>query len=109
MEWRHGHTGRDPKDKSSNVVKGWYDAYDWRMTQQTRELLQKVLALPAEERMALVRVLIESFDGITDADVERSWEEEISRRMSDLDSGKARAVPWEEVQRRISARLDHGK
>lgn len=59
--------------------------------------------------MALVRVLIESFDGVTDADVESSWEEEISRRISDLDSGKAKTVPWEEVQKRIAARLDYGK
>lgn len=79
------------------------------MTQQARELLQKALALSTEERMALVRVLIESFDGVTEEDVERSWEEEISRRISDLDSGKARTVPWEEVQKRIAARLDHGK
>lgn len=79
------------------------------MIQQARELLQKALALSTEERMALVRVLIESFDGVTEEDVERSWEEEISRRISDLDSGKARTVPWEEVQKRIAARLDHGK
>ncbi len=79
------------------------------MTQQTRDLLQKALALPEGERMALVRVLIESFDGPADVDVERAWEEEISRRASDLDSGKAKTVSWEEVQQRIAARLDHGK
>jgi putative addiction module component (TIGR02574 family) len=79
------------------------------MTQQTRDLLQKALALPEGERMALVRVLIESFDGPAEVDVERAWEEEISRRASDLDSGKAKTVSWEEVQQRIAARLDHGK
>jgi putative addiction module component (TIGR02574 family) len=79
------------------------------MTQQTRDLLQKALALPEGERMALVRVLIESFDGLADVDVERAWEEEISRRASGLDSGKAKTVSWEEVQQRIAARLDHGK
>jgi putative addiction module component (TIGR02574 family) len=79
------------------------------MTQQTRDLLQKALALPEGERMVLVRVLIESFDGPADVDVERAWEEEISRRASDLDSGKAKTVSWEEVQQRIAARLDHGK
>ena len=79
------------------------------MTQQTRDLLQRALALPEGERMALVRVLIESFDGPADVDVERAWEEEISRRASDLDARKAKTVSWEEVQQRIAARLDHGK
>ncbi len=59
--------------------------------------------------MALVRVLIESFDGPADVDVERAWEEEISRRASDLDARKAKTVSWEEAQQRIAARLDHGK
>ena len=59
--------------------------------------------------MALVRVLIESFDGPADVDVERAWEEEISRRASDLDARKAKTVSWEEVQQRIATRLDHGK
>jgi putative addiction module component (TIGR02574 family) len=76
------------------------------VTQQALELLQKALALPESERIAFVRVLIESLDEKSDMDVERAWEEEISRRVSDLDSGKARTVSWEEVQQRIAARLE---
>jgi putative addiction module component (TIGR02574 family) len=79
------------------------------MTQPTRELMQKALALPEGERMALIRVLIESLDDATDADVEQAWDEEISRRIADLDSGRARTVSWKEVQQRITARLEHGK
>ena len=77
------------------------------MTRQTRELLQKALALPEDERMALVRVLIESLDDGTELDVDRTWEEEVSRRVADLDSGRARTVSWAEVQERIAARLRH--
>jgi putative addiction module component (TIGR02574 family) len=79
------------------------------MTQQTRELMQKALALPEGERMALIRVLIESLDDATEEDVERAWNEEISRRITDLDSGRARTISWNEVQQRITARLEHGK
>ena len=82
------------------------EAYYRSVTQQTRELLQKALALPEGERMALVRVLIESLDSASDVDVERAWEEEVSRRISALDTGRARTVSWEEIQRRISTRLD---
>ena len=77
------------------------------MTQQALELLQKALTLSEEERTALVRSLIESLDEVADQGAERAWDEEISQRIADLDSGKATTVSWEEVRRRISARLSH--
>jgi putative addiction module component (TIGR02574 family) len=75
------------------------------VTQQALELLQKALALSEEERTALVRSLIESLDEAADQGAERAWDEEISRRIADLDSGRATTVSWEEVRRRISAGL----
>jgi len=77
------------------------------MTQQALELLQKALALPEEERTALVRSLIESLEEVADPGAERAWDEEIARRIADLDSGTAKTVSWDEVRQRISARLAH--
>jgi putative addiction module component (TIGR02574 family) len=79
------------------------------MTQQALELLQKALTLPEEERTALVRSLIESFEEVADQGTERAWDEGIARRIAELDSGKAMTVSWEEVRQRISARLVHGQ
>ena len=73
--------------------------------QRARELLEKALALPEGERMAIVRVLIESLDEATETDVERAWNEEIPRHAAEFDSGKARTVSWKDVQERIAARL----
>jgi len=84
-------------------------AYNYTMTQQALELLQKALTLPEEERTALVRSLIESLEEVADQGAERAWDEEIARRISDLDSGKAKTVSWEEVRQLISARLAHAK
>lgn len=77
------------------------------MTQQALELLQKALTLPQEERTALVRSLIESLEEVADQWAERAWDEEIARRIAELDSGRAKTVSWEEVRQRISARLAH--
>ncbi len=77
------------------------------MTQQALELLQKALTLPEEERTALVRSLIESLEEVADGGAERAWGEEIARRITELDSGKAKTVSWEEVRQRISDRLTH--
>jgi putative addiction module component (TIGR02574 family) len=41
--------------------------------------------------------------------VEAAWSEEIARRIEDLDSGKAKTVPWEEVRHRISSKLTHDR
>jgi putative addiction module component (TIGR02574 family) len=82
-------------------------AYTHPMTQQALELLQKALTLPEEERTALVRSLIESLEEVADQGAERAWDEEIARRIAELDSGRARTVSWEEVRQRISARLAH--
>jgi len=37
-----------------------------------------------------------------------AWKDEIARRIKDLDSGKAKTVSWDEVQRRIAAKLKNG-
>jgi putative addiction module component (TIGR02574 family) len=90
------------------VDRGSACRYNDFMTQQALELLQKALTLPEEERTALVRSLIESLEEIADQGAERAWDEEIARRIAELDSGKAKTVSWEEVRQRISARLAHG-
>jgi len=37
------------------------------------------------------------------------WNDEIARRIAELDSGKAKTIPWEEVRQRISAKLTNGR
>jgi putative addiction module component (TIGR02574 family) len=79
------------------------------MTQQASELLQKALSLSEEERAELAGSLIESLDAAVDEATEAAWNEEIGRRIEDLDSGKAKTIPWKVVRSRISSKLSHGK
>jgi putative addiction module component (TIGR02574 family) len=79
------------------------------MTQPAFELLQKALTLSEKERAELAASLIDSLDTNVDAGAEGEWNREIARRIEDLDSGKARTVPWDEVQRRISNKLQNGQ
>ena len=83
--------------------------YNRKMTQQALDLLQKALSLSEEERADLACSLMESLDEKVEQGVESAWNEEISSRIADLDSGKAKTVPWDEIRRRISSRLTHGK
>jgi len=76
------------------------------MTAEVSELLKKALALPPEARAALADSLLESLDEEpVDEGVEAAWSEEIKRRIEEIDSGKVQMIPFEEVRRRLAARL----
>ena len=79
------------------------------MTQQALDLLQKALSLTEEERAELAGSLLDSLDATVDEGAEKAWDQEIAQRIADLDSGKAKTVPWEEVRARVSSRLTHDK
>jgi putative addiction module component (TIGR02574 family) len=79
------------------------------MTRRASELLQKALSLSEEERAELAGSLIESLDTTVDKAAEAAWNREIARRIEDLDSGKAKTIPWEAVRSRISSKLTHGR
>ena len=79
------------------------------MTDRTTELLQKALTLSEEERADLACSLLDSLDTSVDEGVEAAWDEEISRRIDKLDSGKAKTISWEEVQTEISKKLSNEK
>jgi len=71
------------------------------MTQEVSELLKKVLALPPEARAALAGSLLESLDDTVDASAEDEWNQEIARRIQELDSAKVKPIPWAEARRQI--------
>ncbi len=71
------------------------------MTEKSQVVLEEALKLTAKERAEVAEQLISSLDETPDADVERAWQEEIHRRMQEVDSGTAKTISWEEVQRRL--------
>jgi putative addiction module component (TIGR02574 family) len=70
--------------------------------------LKRALALTDEERAELAGSLIESLDETEDPNAESAWQQEIARRLADLDSGKVKTTGWAELQSRLSSRLRHG-
>ncbi|MGB2671325.1 MAG: addiction module protein [Candidatus Acidiferrum sp.] len=79
------------------------------MTEQASSLLQKALALSEEERADLACSLIDSLDAAVDEAAANAWDQEIAHRISDLNSRRAKTVPWEEIRGRISSKLSNGK
>jgi putative addiction module component (TIGR02574 family) len=78
-----------------------------QMTPQVSKLLEQALALSIEEQEILTASLMSNLGGRVDEGVQAAWESEIARRISELDSGKARTIPWQEVRQRNLAKLPH--
>ena len=75
------------------------------MTQKSQVLLEEALKLTAYERAEVAEQLIASLDEVPDTSVEQAWQEEVQRRLGQIERGEVKTIPWEEVQRR----LRHGK
>ncbi len=45
-------------------------------------------------------------DDLPETEIEKAWDKEVSRRLEEIDSGKVKAIPAEEVFARIQKRLD---
>jgi putative addiction module component (TIGR02574 family) len=73
------------------------------MTQEAADLLKKALSLSVSERADLAGSLIESLDDTQDESVAVAGDEEVVRRMADLDSGAVKPVSPEEARRRLSS------
>ena len=74
------------------------------------KVLEQALALPREDRARLAAALLESLepdDGevLTEAEWEAAWAAEIERRMKEVDEGRARLIPAEEVFAELQARF----
>ncbi|HEY6265634.1 MAG TPA: addiction module protein [Candidatus Acidoferrum sp.] len=76
------------------------------MTQEAAELLRKARSLPVSERADLEGSLIESLDESQDESVAAAWDEEVARRMADIDSGAVKPVSLKEARRRLSSALE---
>ena len=69
----------------------------------SKQLLVEALRLTDEGRAALAGELIDSLDSEVDPDAEAAWATEIRRRVSELEAGRAKTIPWSEARRRIHA------
>ena len=76
-----------------------------QMTPEVSKLLEQALSLSVEEQEALADSLISNLGGKVDEGVQAAWDAEIAKRIADLDSGRAKTVPWTEVRKRNLTKL----
>ena len=70
-------------------------------------VIEETLSLPADLRLSLVEKLLTSLNLPIDEEIDRLWAEEAERRVSQIEEGKIKMFPGDEVFTRIRAK--HGK
>ena len=66
-------------------------------------ILDQALLLPDTERARIAERLISSLESAVDPDleVELAWQEEVRKRLAQIDRGEAQCVSWEDVRDRL--------
>ncbi len=74
------------------------------MSIPTPTLFNDALALPVEQRLALVDALLTSLNPHVTEEAERLWAEEAERRIEQIESGQAKLVPGDKAFARLRAK-----
>ena len=64
-------------------------------------IIDQALQQPEKERARIAERLISSLDHTADANVELAWQEEVGRRLKEIDSGAVECTSWEDVRARL--------
>jgi len=72
---------------------------------KTADLVNEVASLPIEERARLVDSLLQTLNPV-DESVAAAWLVTARRRLDDIDSGRIKAVPGDEVFEKVRRRLE---
>lgn len=82
------------------------------MTAILEELENKALQLSTKERGELIHRLIISLDGKPEDSPEviaKAWDEEIARRVADMEAGRTQWIPADEVMARLRTKINAAK
>ncbi len=71
------------------------------MSPPVRELFRQASGLDEHDRAVLAGLLLESLETEVDENVESVWQEEIARRLAELDAGQGELVSWDEVKAKL--------
>lgn len=69
---------------------------------KTQELIAQINDLPIDQRAEIASQILQGLNA-PDPEIEKAWMDEVDRRMAEVDSGKVKMIPGEEVMKRLKA------
>lgn len=79
------------------------------MTLPIQDIEAEALQLPPEERGRLIDRLMQSLEPEpedTPENIAKAWDEEIARRIDEMDAGLTKSIPYEQVRAELRAMID---
>ena len=70
-----------------------------------KEIIQEAASLPVEERAMVVDSLLRTLNP-PDTEIEKEWVKVARRRLVELRSGSVKAIPGDEVFRKVQERFE---
>jgi putative addiction module component (TIGR02574 family) len=71
------------------------------MSAAVENILTQALQMPPKERAAVAARLIASLGTEMDWDVEVAWQQEVQRRIAEIDKREVVCLPWEQALQRL--------
>lgn len=71
------------------------------MDKAVEEIITQALQTSPKDRATIAERLIASLDTVADLNVEVAWQQEIHRRVMEVDKGVVDCIPWEEFRERL--------
>lgn len=72
---------------------------------QATQILTAALGLSLEQREEVALQLVDSLHPADAEAYDAAWEAELERRITEMDQGKTPGIPWEEVRKKMRAKL----
>ena len=79
--------------------------YNSAMGPNAQRLLEQVRQLPPEEREWLIESALIGDEGLSAAEVGSAWDDEIKRRLDEIDSGSVKMISHEEFIADLDAHI----
>jgi putative addiction module component (TIGR02574 family) len=64
-------------------------------------IIAQALQMPPKIRAVIAERLLSSLDSETDLEVEVAWQQEVQRRIGEVEKGEVVCIPWEQVLQRL--------
>ncbi len=71
------------------------------MNKEVETILEKAMNMPQQQRAFIAEQLIESLEAKTDTDVEKEWQQEIQKRMTDVNREGIVFLTWDDAKKRL--------
>ena len=71
------------------------------MNKEVETILKKAMNMSQQQRAFIAEQLIESLEAKTDTDVEKEWQQEIQKRMADVNREGVVFMTWDDAKKRL--------